>query len=588
MLWVKIVMLYKLLSMLIGDAQLRDFIVSAGLVSRREISEYQRDAQVSGRTLGDVLVSAGHLSEDDFRRVQSYLLGIPFVDLSSRKIDFETLSLIPEPIARNNNIVAYKKGENALEVALLDMRSLSSVDFLSKKVGLKILPRFTGVESMKSALLRYQRGLKSEFGDIIRRETGILRSQGGVNPIKLADDISVVRVFDTLLKHAIVQNASDIHLEPFERDFVIRYRIHGILHDAMVLPREAEAGLTARVKSLAKLRVGERDLPQDGRFKVEMNGERVSLRVSIIPTAYGEKTVIRLMRESAEGFTLEHLGLRSEALERVHAALKRGSGMILVSGPASSGTSTTLYTMIDILNVPGTSVSTIEDPVEYQISRVSQTQVRPEIGLGYPVAVRAALRQDADVIMIGEMRDIETLSLATHAVLSGRTVLSMVRSGSSVSALSQTVALGVDSFLLASTVSVVVNQRLVRKLADSRNRRALTKSEVLALGRFADADRLLSLLRSEKIIGPRDGWDKVSVGFAKPGSENDGYAGRTGIFEVLSISPSIKDLIARGAKAHEIEERARKEGSMSLAEDGIIAAAQGLTTLEEVFAALSS
>ena len=375
--------------MLIQESKLKKFILDSGLATRAEVTAAEKDAEKEGGDIGNVLVKQGKISADDLRRVQAYILGIPFVDLKGQKIDFSILSLIPEPIARKHSIVAFRKTDSGLEVAMLDVDDLEAIDFVRKKVGLRILTRLTDQESVKGALLQYQKSLKAEFGDIIQQEAQSIKmlADDEDNPAsekdlkKLAEDLPVVRIVDTLLNHAIIQNASDIHIEPMENQLLVRYRIDGILHDAMVLPRDSAPGITARIKVLSNLKLDEKRLPQDGRFKIQLNNEKVSFRVSTLPTHHGEKTVMRLLRESSGGFTLEALGFHGNALEALHQAMNQHVGMILVTGPTGSGKTTTLYTLLDILNTPDVNISTIEDPVEYQMPRINQTQVKPEIGL---------------------------------------------------------------------------------------------------------------------------------------------------------------------------------------------------------------
>ncbi len=581
--------------MYIEEEQLKKFIADSGLVSKKDIADAELQAKAKKVSLGDTLVSKGLLSEDDVRKMQAYILGIPFVDLKGQKIDFEVLSLIPEPIARNHNIVAFKKTTTALEVAMLDTDDLHAIDFVKKKVGLKITPRLTDTDSIKSVLVQYQKSLKAEFGDLIKQETATLKAlseemktgTSGDDLKKMAEDLPVIRVVDTLLKHAIIQGASDIHIEPMEKELLVRYRIDGMLHDAMVLPKEAEMSITARIKVLSNLKLDEKRLPQDGRFKVEMNSEKVSFRVSILPTFYGEKTVMRLLRESVSGFTLEHLGFHGEALERIHSATKLATGMILATGPTGSGKSTTLYTVLDILNTPDVNISTVEDPVEYQMPRVNQTQVRPDIGFTFATGLRSLVRQDPDIIMVGEIRDNETASLAVNAALTGHLVLSTLHTNSAAGAMPRLMDMKIEPFLLVSTLSVVIGQRLVRRLEDSKERRVLSKAELAALAKVVDLDRMLLLLRAEKIIGPKDGWDKVMFGSPKITGDSDGYKGRVGIHEVLKMSPTIKELIMKGATSADIENQAKKEGMITMLEDGIFIAAQGHTTIEEVLRVVS-
>lgn len=580
--------------MYIEEQQLKNFIIDSGLVSKKDIGDAEIEAKSKSSNIGEILVNHGKLSEDDLRKIQAYILGIPFVDLHGQKVDFDVLSLIPEPIARNHNIVAFKKTADSLEVAMLDTDDLSAIDFVKKKVNLKILPRLTDVDSIKSILVQYQKSLKAEFGDLIKKETDTLktlsqelRGNGSDGDLKkMAEDLPVIRIVDTLLKHAIIQGASDIHIEPLEKELLVRYRIDGLLHDAMVLPKEVEMSITARIKVLSNLKLDEKRLPQDGRFKVEMNDEKVSLRVSILPTFYGEKTVMRLLRESVSGFTLEYLGFHGDALEHIHAATKLATGMILATGPTGSGKSTTLYTILDILNQPDVNISTVEDPVEYQMPRVNQTQVRPDIGFTFATGLRSLVRQDPDIIMVGEIRDNETASLAVNAALTGHLVLSTLHTNSAAGAIPRLMDMKIEPFLLASTLSVVIGQRLVRKLTDAKERKALTKAELAALGKVVDLDRMLSLLRNEKIIGPNDEWGVVQ--FGSPKIEGDeGYKGRVGIHEVFKMSSAIKELIMKGATSETIEIQAKKEGMMTMLEDGIFKAAQGLTTIEEVLRVVS-
>ena len=321
--------------MTVNNKQLKDFITDAGLVSRAELDDAEKRAAEKKVSLGDILVSEGKLSEDDLRCTEAYILGIPFVSLKGQKIDFAVLSLIPEPIARKHNIVAFRKTTTALEVAMLDTDDLAAIEFIKKKVGLKIQPRLTDQESIKGILLQYQKSLKAEFGDIIEKEASALKMVAEGDEVqseedlkKLAEDLPVVKIVDTLLNHAIIQGASDIHIEPMDAQVVIRYRIDGLLHDAMVLPKTAAPGIVARIKVLANLKLDEKRLPQDGRFKIESAGEKVAFRVSTLPVYYGEKTVMRLLRESVSGFTLEGLGFHGVGLERIYAATKQRVGMI--------------------------------------------------------------------------------------------------------------------------------------------------------------------------------------------------------------------------------------------------------------------
>lgn len=576
--------------MRIKDSQLKQFIKDAGLVAKKDIAAAEKIAKEEDRSLSDALIAGGYLSEDDLRRIESYVLGIPFVSLTDEKIPFDILSLIPEPVARNHNIIAYKKRDDALEVAMLDTADLPAIDFIKKKVGHRILPRLTDVESMRSALRQYQKNLQDEFGDIIKKESSALKTieEKGEDMSEedlksLAEDLPVVRIVDTLLRHAIIQGASDVHIEPMEQQVLIRYRIDGILHDAMTLPKHSANTIAARLKVLSNLKLDQKRLPQDGRFKMELDGQKVSFRVSVLPTYFGEKVVMRLLRENRSGFNLEGVGFHGMTLEQIHDAMRQTTGLILVTGPTGSGKTTTLYTILDLLNTAKVNISTIEDPIEYQMPRINQTQVKPDIGFTFANGLRSLMRQDPDIIMVGEIRDEETASLAVNAALTGHLVLATVHTNSASATVARLLDMGIESFLLISTLRVAVGQRLVRRIKhDACETYHLTKATREELAENADLDKVLEALKAEEVVPKNATWSSIEFYRPKEGKEEDAYEGRIGIQEVLSVTPTIKELVENSANADEIEEQAQKEGMLTLFEDGLFKAAQGITTIEEV------
>ncbi len=581
----------------IEESQLKNFILDSGLVSRSDMDAASKEAEEKDDSVGKLLVNQGKLTEDDLRRMQAYILGIPFVDLKGEKLPFEVLSLIPEPIARNHNIVAFKKTDTTLEVAMLDTEDLTAIDFIKKKVGLKILPRLTDADSMKSAILQYQKSLKAEFGDLIAEDVGSMKTipdenlkgeMSGDDLKKLADDVPVVRIVDTLLKHAILQNASDIHIEPQENELLVRYRLDGLLHDAMILPKNMAPSIAARIKVLSSLKLDEKRLPQDGRFKIDADGEKVSFRVSSLPTYYGEKIVMRLLRENVSGFTLESLCFHGEGLERIHKAVKSTTGMILTTGPTGSGKTTTLYTILDILNTPDVNISTIEDPIEYQMKRINQTQVRPEIGFTFASGLRTLVRQDPDIIMVGEIRDNETASLAVNASLTGHVVVATLHTNSAAGAVPRLIDMKVEPFLIVSTVNIIIGQRLVRKIGDQKEKYNLSKAEIETLGKSINLDKTLDALKEEKVVGKSDKWEDVPFYRLKKNvSPEEGFSGRIGIHEIMKVSPAIKEIILKSGTSDEIQKQAEKEGMLTMIEDGIFQAVKGLTTIEEVLRVIS-
>lgn len=578
--------------MQVSESELKEFILDSGLVARKDVEAAAEVAKERKQSLGDILVSQGAINEDALRRIKAYVLGMPFVNLKDKKIDVAVLSLIPEPIARTHSIIAFRKEGKDLEVAMLDTGDLPAIDSVKKKTGLNILPRLTDDDSVKTALLQYQKSLKEEFGDLISTEAGKLslvkddngQEMTGADLKKMAEDLPIVRIVDTLLRHAIVQDASDIHIEQMELEVLVRYRIDGILHDAMTLPKQAGPGITARIKVLANLKLDEKRLPQDGRFKMETDTDKVSFRVSLLPTYFGEKVVMRLLRETGEGFTLEGLGFHGAPLERIHSAMKQTTGIILVSGPTGSGKTTTLYTILDILNTPDVNISTVEDPIEYQMKRVNQTQVNPAIGFSFANGLRALLRQDPNIIMVGEIRDSETASLAINAALTGHIVLSTIHTNSAAGAIPRLIEMGVEPFLLVSTLKVIVGQRLVRRLTDSKEEYTLDAKERAKVAGDSHFDAAFKALTEEKLL--KEGTKLDAVPFSRPKGDA-GYKSRIGIHEVLSVSSATRELIMRGGTSEQIEEQARKEGMLTMLEDGIYKASRGITSLEEVLRAVS-
>lgn len=582
--------------MYIENEKLKSFLLDSNLVSKDELVDAEKELEKNPlyTNVGEFFVASGKINEDDLRRVQAYIIGIPYIDIGSEKIPYETLSVIPEPIARNHNIIAYKKDSLSLEVAMIDTDDLSAIDFIKKKTGLKILPRLTSTSSMKKALLSYQKSLKADLGDIIKTQMGdlkVLEETGSIESEtdlkKIAEDVPVVRIVDTLLKHAILQSASDIHIEPLENQVVIRYRIDGILHDAMTLPRKSAASITARIKVLANLKLDEKRLPQDGRFKIELDGEKVSFRVSILPVYYGEKTVMRVLREGGGSFNLESLGFHGDSLEILHYGLKQKTGLILTTGPTGSGKSTTLYTLLDILNTPDVNISTIEDPVEYQMKRINQTQVKPDIGFSFAEGLRTLVRQDPDIIMVGEIRDKETASLAINAALTGHLVLSSLHTNSAPGTIPRLVDMGAEPFLLVSTLKVIIAQRLVRKLNTKKEKYFLTDGAIESLRKIVNLDFVLETLIKEKIVDKKATWKTIPFYRPKSSTDSDGYSGRIGIYEVLKVTDTIRNMIIERKTTEDIYSQAKSEGMLSMIEDGIYKAVTGITTIEEVLRVVS-
>ncbi|MFH1423367.1 MAG: ATPase, T2SS/T4P/T4SS family [Candidatus Nealsonbacteria bacterium] len=576
--------------MRVEPQQLKAFLLDAGLVSEEKFGQALKKAAKSQKKLEDVLISDGLIDQSQLIKLEAYILGIPFVSLEKETVDPEVLKIIPEPIARKNNIVAFKKKGKELEVAMLDPDDLRTIEFIQKKADLRILPRLTTPESIKNVLKQYQKTLEAEFGEIIEKDAGAIRAikeEEGVEETtdleKIAQEMPVIRIVDTLIKHAILERASDIHIEPLEKEVVVRYRIDGILHEAMTLPKQTSSGIVARIKVLSNLKLDEHRLPQDGRFKVEAEEYKYSIRVSILPVFDGEKIVMRLLSETAKALTLEALGLRDEALERVQDNLKKPVGMILVTGPTGSGKTTTLYSIVEILNVPGVNISTIEDPIEYRMPRVNQTQVKPKIGLTFASGLRALVRQDPNIIMVGEIRDDETAGLAINAALTGHLVLSTLHTTDAAGTIPRLIDMQAEPFLISSTINIIIAQRLIKKLSKEKEKYYLKESELKNIGKYCDLERILKILKDKKLAKPKQSLKEVPFYRPKPSRDRlDGYQGRIGIYEVLIVNETIKDLIVKKADASQIQAQAQKEGMRTMLEDGFIKAAQGVTSVEEI------
>ncbi|MBI4225192.1 MAG: Flp pilus assembly complex ATPase component TadA [Candidatus Sungbacteria bacterium] len=577
--------------MRVEEPQLKAFIADSGLISPEELTKAEKEAATAGKPLRDILLNSGRIKEDQLHRLEAYILGIPFVDLTHETIEPDILHLIPEPIAKKHNIVAFQKNGKDLEVAMLDPDDLQTIEFIRKKEGLRILPRLTTAESIQHVLRQYQKSLEAEFGELIKHDSETLSvTQEGSAEIaeaedlkKLAEDLPVIRIVDTLLRHAILQSASDIHIEPIEKEVIVRYRIDGILHDTMTLPKRISQGLVARIKVMANLKLDEHRLPQDGRFKIENEEYRISFRVSVLPVFDGEKIVMRLLPENTKTFSLEELGFWNTNLERVEHAIRRPTGIILATGPTGSGKTTTLYTVLEMLNNPQVNISTVEDPIEYRMPRVNQTQVRPDIGLTFASGLRSLLRQDPNVIMVGEIRDNETAALAINAALTGHLVLSTLHTNSAAGALPRLFDMKIEPFLIASTVTAIISQRLVRRIAGDPEMYKLTKAEITELKKNMDLDRMVTMLIAEKVIPAGTTIGEIEWARPKPSPESpDGYKGRIGIHEVLVMSETIRELMIKNATSDDIEKQAREEGMITMLEEGFIRAAQHVTTLEEI------
>jgi len=574
--------------MKIENKQLREFLADSGMVAAPELEKYFKEAEEQKEHLGNILLEKKVIDDLQLRKLYAYILGVPFVDLKKESITSDILQIIPEPIARKYKIVAFERNGKDLKVAMLNPEDIQTIDFIRKKSGLRIITCLTTEESIETVLRQYSKSLKAEFGDIISKNSDEASNDSEEDLEKIAQGLPIIRIVDTLVKHAILQRASDIHIEPDEKEVRVRYRIDGILHDAMTLPYQVKDGIIARIKVLSNLKLDEHRVPQDGRFKIEKDGSKISFRVSILPIFDGEKVVMRLLDESSKGLTLEGMGLVGNGLEIIHREIKRPNGMILVTGPTGSGKTTTLYTIMDILNTPEVNISTVEDPVEYRMPRINQTQIYPKVGLTFAAGLRSLLRQDPDIIMVGEIRDKETMEMAIHAAMTGHLVLSTLHTNSAAGTLPRLIDMGAEPFLIASTTNVVIAQRLVRKLCpDCRKEYKLADKELKTFSDNYEMEKIMETMKKSGMlkgkIESKTNWLDVKL-YKSVGCDqcNGGYKGRVGIFEVLEIDDDIRKMISQKASSDELDKVAREKGMISMVEDGFIKAVQGITSLEEI------
>ncbi len=570
--------------------QLKRSLVGQKVLTAEAFDGYVKEAAKAKQDLAALLVEKKVIEEE-----QLTALAAPFFDTEYKnlkdmgQIPKEVLLLVPEPIARRHKVIAFGKEKDKLNIGMVDPSDLETRDAIKKKTDLQIVPFLISPSSLEYGLKQYHTSLEAEFAKIVSKQEkeGVTGPESVTEKLKeMAEEIPVVRVVDTLLEYAIFEKASDIHIEPAEKEVMVRYRIDGVLHDVMTLPKVIQPALIARIKVIANLKIDEHRLPQDGRFKVQKDDYNISFRVSTIPVFDGEKVVMRLLDESTKAMTLEELGFIHRNYDVIMRNVKKPHGALLVTGPTGSGKSTTLYTILSLLNTKGVNISTIEDPIEYRIEGINQTQVNPKIGLTFAMGLRALLRQDPNIIMIGEIRDAETAEESVHAALTGHVVLSTLHTNNAAGALPRLLDIGVEPYLIASTINAVVGQRLTRQICDDcREEYHIDEELAETLSKDYNMPSLLMVLKREKFIEANiKGLTELPF-FRGKGCEkcgHTGYRGRKGIYEVLEVTAAVQDLIMKRAPTSQIEAKAVEEGMVLMWQDGFIKCLQGKTTIEEI------
>ena len=571
------------------DVRFGELLLSKGLLNRRELTEALNEQRSRGGRIGEIIVKLKMVSDEDVRSALAEHLSTEHVHLDGKEIDMNIARLVPESLAKRFNLVAIDEKDGKVLVAMADPLDVIATDTITMKTGREIQPVLSSLREIRQTIEKVYHGSdidEQRLRDIVEHainteaeeeavqdtlmENALNSLEADISVEEAATRAPVIRFVDLLLRQAVKSRASDIHVEPQELSMTIRMRIDGVLQDMVPPPRKMQAAIATRIKILSRMDIAERRLPQDGRFKIKAPGRDIDVRVSVIPTIYGEKVVMRILDSAAVNHNLDQLGFDPDLLEEFKIMLSQPHGIIVVTGPTGSGKSTTLYSALNYLKDPRKNITTVEDPVEYRLGGINQIQVKPEIGLDFAESLRAILRQDPDIIFIGEIRDKETIDIAIKASLTGHLVLSTFHTNDAPSAISRMVYMGVEPYLLASTVNLIVAQRLVRRICDRCKEPVEINEQVL---RRLNVD-------SERAKG--------AVFYHGKGCSTcngTGYLGRLPIFEFLVTDNEIRDKISAGTSEAKIREMSRERGYKGLLGSGVDRMLEGMTTAEEVLGA---
>lgn len=588
--------------MRISDNTIEKILKQGGILTESQLADLKTTAERSKRTLQETIIEDKVLEERELAKLVGDYIGTPFVEIEPKDIPDEVLKRIPEHIARQYNVVLFAVDEDgAPMLAMEDPDDVQALNFIQKEIGYNLRVFLATKSNILDCLENYRGDVNDELDEVI----AIQRDDSDTENAKeeeFAEDSPIAQTVNLLLEYAIKSHASDIHIEPREEFVQVRYRIDGVLREVNKLPHNVLSALVSRIKILSNLKIDERRVPQDGRFKIKVSGKQYALRVSTLPIADGEKIVMRVLDESNQAISLDKLGYWGLSLATIKNAMAQPNGMILVTGPTGSGKSTSLFSVLSELNTPDVNISTIEDPVEYKIPGVNQTQTNAKAGMTFASGLRALLRQDPNIIMVGEIRDGETANLGVQAALTGHLVFSTLHTNNAATCLPRLLDMDIEPFLIASTVKAVIGQRLVRRLCQSC-RQAYTPSQEelnyitqmfnITPESMPHLHELEEQAASESIGGdtPMGTTDATIVQLWKPSPEgcdecgHNGFKGRVGIYEVLGISVAIQKMITANATSNDIQEQAISEGMITMQMDGLIKSFRGVTTIEEILRA---
>lgn len=563
--------------MAVNQANLEKALVEKGFLNEKQVKDLVKKAESEDISLERLLVDNEIVADEKIGNVLAELYDIPFVRVGEKNIPESVLRVVPYPLASKQLIIPFEQIGNTLKVAINDPHNFELINFIEKKSGMEVEPHYSTKKDIKLSLKVYNRNVNEQFSKFLKSSM--------INMTDLESLNDATRILDTIILFAFQSKASDIHIEPHKDFMIIRYRVDGILRTIAELPINLLELITSRIKVLANLRTDEHRAPQDGRIKIILEGNEITLRVSIIPTYDGEKTVTRLLTSTNQELNLETLGYSLRNLKVIHDCILKTNGIILMTGPTGSGKTTTLYSVLKLLNSPEVNIATIEDPIEYRLEGVNQIQVNPKANVTFATGLRALLRQDPDIIMVGEIRDEETGGIAINAALTGHLVLATLHTNDAATSLPRLMEMGIQNFLVGATVQMVIAQRLLRMICSKcKTPYEVSIEEMNTLGeKFINNknfhDVFMDLVKSHKLSG-----DKIIFykGEGCPACGGSGYKGRSSIAEVMEVSPDIKKMILRNATPEEIQEHAVTEGMDTMFLDGMHKVLAGVTTIEEV------
>jgi len=551
--------------MLITDEQLNNLILKKGLIDEKKLEEISVFAQNANISLAEALLEKDITSDESLGLILSKFLKIPFVNLSKITIPPELYHIVPEKVAKRQKVIAFEQDKKGIKLAMADPSNRQIQEMISKKTGKKIIPHLATERDIENTLGIYRKDVQKTFNLMISDDPEKLGT--------ISEDTPVAKIADLLIEYAYQDKASDIHIEPDEKNCLIRFRIDGILHDVLILPKNLQERIVTRIKVLSRLRTDEHLTPQDGKMRMKLEKENLDIRVSIIPVAEGEKVVLRLLSSRSRQFSLIDLGMGKEDLKKVTNAFNKSFGMILSTGPTGCGKTTSIYAILKILNTREKNITTIEDPVEYRIGGVNQIQVNPKANLNFVNGLRSILRQDPNIIFVGEIRDNDTAAIAINAALTGHLVLTTLHTNDASTAIPRFMDMKIEPFLLASTINIIIAQRLVRKICEVCKKPLFLKID--SLNKNLPKEVLKRNFGSKKEIKTYQGEGCKICHFT-------GYSGRIGIFEVIEVNKKIRKLISEKSDAATILNEAVNEGMSTMLDDGLQKSLKGETTIEEV------